>query len=198
VRTRDQVAGSIDAVVIGASAGGVEALSVVLPALRASAPPVLIVLHLPAERPSLIVELFEPRCAVAIREAEDKEQLSPGTVYFAPPGYHLLVEPGPQVALSVDAPVNYSRPSIDVLFQSAVEVYGSRLLGIILTGANDDGAAGLAAVHDAGGWTVVQRPDSADTPFMIQAALRQTRVDFVLTLEEIGDMLRTLATEDAA
>jgi two-component system chemotaxis response regulator CheB len=158
----------------------------------------LIVLHLPAERPSLIVELFEPRCAVAIREAEDKEQLSPGTAYFAPPGYHLLVEPGPQVALSVDAPVNYSRPSIDVLFQSAVEVYGSRLLGIILTGANDDGAAGLAAVHDAGGWTVVQRPDSADTPFMIQAALRQTRVDFVLTLEEIGDMLRTLATEDAA
>ena len=198
MRRLDRLPGAVDAVVIGASAGGVEALSALLPALRAASPPVLVVLHLPRERPSLLVNVFQPRCAVEVREAQDKDPIEPGVVYFAPPDYHLLVEGDGQIALSVDDLVNYSRPSVDVLFESAADVYGSRLLGMILTGASDDGAAGLASIHQAGGWTVVQRPELAHTRLMVDAALRRTPVDFVLTLEEMADMLRSLAGAGAA
>ena len=116
-------AGRVDGIVIGTSAGGVEALSILLPALpeglRAA---VFIVLHLPRERPSLLVDIFQPKCAVPVREAQDKEPVDRGTVYFAPPDYHLLVDDGPQLALSADELVHYSRPSIDVLFESAADV----------------------------------------------------------------------------
>jgi two-component system chemotaxis response regulator CheB len=184
----------IDAVVIGASAGGVEALSEILPALPASLrPALLIVLHLPRERPSLLVEIFANRCALRVREADDKEPVEPGTVYFAPPDYHMLVEKSRQIALSTDEPVHYSRPSIDVLFESAADVYADRLLGIILSGANADGAAGLHAVHRAGGTTVVQRPDSAKVPLMVVSALQRNPADFVLSLPEIAGLLKGLA-----
>jgi two-component system, chemotaxis family, protein-glutamate methylesterase/glutaminase len=194
VSAPESLHGRIEAVVIGASAGGVEALSVILPALPASlAAPVFIVLHLPRERPSLLVEIFEKRCALPIREAEDKEPAEPGTVYFAPPDYHMLLEKNRQIALSTDEPVHYSRPSIDVLFESASDAYGNRLLGIILTGANEDGAAGLHAIHRAGGVTVVQKPDSAKVPLMVVSALQRSPVDFVLPLEGIADLLAALA-----
>jgi two-component system chemotaxis response regulator CheB len=184
----------IDAVVIGASAGGVEALSEILPALPASLrPALLIVLHLPRERPSLLVEIFASRCALPVREADDKEPVEPGTVYFAPPDYHMLVEKSRQIALSTDEPVHYSRPSIDVLFESAADVYADRLLGILLTGANADGAAGLHAVHRAGGVTVVQRPDSAKVPLMVVSALQRNPADFMLSLPEIAELLKGLA-----
>ncbi len=184
----------IDAVVVGASAGGVEALGEILPTLPAGfRPAVLIVLHLPRERPSLLVEIYENRCALPVREAEDKEPIEPGTVYFAPPDYHMLVERSRQIALSTDEPVYYSRPSIDVLFESAADVYADRLLGIILTGANEDGAAGLLAVHRAGGVTVVQEPDSAKVPLMVVSALQRNPADFVLPLPGIADLLKGLA-----
>src|SRR6185503_12324955 len=141
---------------------------------------VFVVIHLPRERPSLLVEIFQPRCAVHVREAQDKEPVAAGTVYFAPPDYHLLVDEGPQLALSSDEQVNFSRPSIDVLFESAADVYGDRLLGIILTGASHDGASGLEAVHRAGGWTVVQQPENAQAPLMAQSAIKRIPVDFVL------------------
>jgi two-component system chemotaxis response regulator CheB len=190
----DVLQGRIEGIVIGASAGGIEALSVLLPALPAALrAAVFIVLHLPRERPSLLVEIFERRCALPIREAEDKEPIEPGTVYFAPPDYHLLVEKGRQIALSADEPVHYSRPSVDVLFESAADVYQERLLGIILTGANADGSAGLHAIHQAGGVTVVQRPDSAQVPLMVVSALQRVTADFVLSLEEIAGLLGTLA-----
>jgi two-component system, chemotaxis family, protein-glutamate methylesterase/glutaminase len=183
----------IDAVVMGASAGGVEALAVLLPALPASfRPALLIVQHLPRERPSLLVDIFRRRCAIPVREAEDKEPVEPGTVYFAPPDYHMLVEKSRQIALSTDEPLNYSRPSIDVLFESAADAYGERLLGIILTGANDDGAEGLNAVYRAGGLTVVQQPDSAAVPLMVVSALKRCPADFVLPLNEIAALLRRL------
>jgi len=184
----------IDGVVIGASAGGVEALEVLLPALPATLrPSVFIVLHLPRERPSLLVEIFARRCARPVREADDKEPVEPGTVYFAPPDYHMLLEKNRQIALSADEPVHFSRPSIDVLFESAAEVYGERLLGVILTGANRDGAAGLQAVHQAGGVTVVQQPNSAKVPVMVVSALRRGPVDFVLSLPKIAQLLGALA-----
>ena len=184
----------IESVVIGASAGGVEALAVLLPALPATfRPSLFIVQHLPRERPSLLVEIFARRCARPVREAEDKEPVEPGTVYFAPPDYHMLLEKNRQIALSADEPVHYSRPSIDVLFESAADVYGEHLLGIILTGANEDGAAGLHAIHQAGGVTVVQQPDSAKVPLMIVSALQRGPADYVLSLPEIAQLLGTLA-----
>ncbi len=181
----------IDAVVIGGSAGGVEALSMLLPGIPAASPAsFFVVLHLPRDRPSLLVEVFARKCAVAVREAEDKEPVAPGTVYFAPTDYHLLIDDGPQLALSADDLVHHSRPSIDVLFESAAQVYGPRLLGVILTGANEDGSAGLAAVHRAGGATVVQEPASAQAPQMVRAALEATPSSRVLSLEAIARLLQ--------
>jgi two-component system chemotaxis response regulator CheB len=194
----------VSAVVIGTSAGGVDALSTILPAIpEGSAVPVFIVLHLTRERPSLLVEIFGPKCQVPVREATDKEPVEPGVVYFAPPDYHLLIERGArrdaaQLALSVDDVVNYSRPSIDVLFESAADIYAERLLGIILTGASHDGAAGLDAVRRAGGWTVVQQPDSAYAPIMVEAALTTSPEHTVLSLTGIADVLRQLDRRSVA
>jgi len=193
VSTRGPLHAHADAIVIGTSAGGVEALSVLLPSLpvglRAA---VLVVLHLPRERPSLLVDIFTPKCRLPVREAEDKEPIEPGVVYFAPPDYHLLVDSGPRVALSADEPVNFSRPSIDVLFESAADFYGARLIGIILTGASHDGALGLEAVRRAGGVTIVQEPESAQVPTMAESALKRGPVDHVLSLEQIAGWLRAL------
>ena len=187
--------GDIDAVAIGASAGGVEVLSVLLSALPASCrASFFVVMHIPRERPSLLADLFNAKCALAVREAEDKEPVQPGTVYFAPPDYHLLLDRGPALALSSDEPVHFSRPSIDVLFDSAADIYGERLLGLILTGANQDGAEGLAAVGRAGGRTVVQEPGGAAVPFLPEAALQVGPVDFVLSLAQLRELFATWGT----
>ena len=171
----------------------IDALSVLLPALPSTLrAAVFVVIHLPRERPSLLVDVFQPKCALPVREAQDKDVVQPGTIYFAPPDYHLLIDRGPQLALSADALVNFSRPSVDVLFESAADVYGDRLLGIILTGASQDGALGLEAVRRAGGRTVVQRPDTAQVPVMVESALKRGPVDYVLPLDEIAALLRTL------
>jgi two-component system chemotaxis response regulator CheB len=186
--------GDLDAIVIGTSAGGVEALSILLPALQPDLrAAVFVVLHLPRERPSLLAEIFGPRCRLPVREGEDKQPVEPGTVYFAPPDYHLLLDEGPSLALSTDPPVHFSRPSIDVLFESAADVYGARLLGVILTGASTDGALGLEAVHRAGGMTIVQEPHTALVPVMAEAALKRGPVDLVLPLDQIAEFLRTLS-----
>ena len=187
----------IRAVAIGASAGGVQALCELLPALAAeSRAAVFVVLHLPRDRPSLLVDVFSQKCELDVREAEDKEPVTPGTVYFAPPNYHLLVDTGPQLALSADDLVHHSRPSIDVLFDSAARVYREHLLGIILSGANEDGAEGLAAVHDAGGLTVVQEPQTAQSSAMILSALERRPVDLVLDLPGIAKLLQRLCPSE--
>jgi two-component system, chemotaxis family, protein-glutamate methylesterase/glutaminase len=193
VRQPAELHAKIDAVVIGASAGGVGALSVLLPALPKECPAaVFVVIHLPRDRPSLLVDVFARKCSLTVREAQDKEPVAAGTVYFAPANYHLLLDQGPQLTLSADDLVHHSRPSIDVLFESAAEVYRERLLGIILTGANEDGAAGLAAVHDAGGITVVQEPETAQSPQMVLSALKLRSPDMVLSLERIAGLLSGL------
>jgi len=126
---------------------------------------------------------------VDVREAEDKEPLEAGTVYFAPPDYHLLVELDRRLSLSSEEPVLYSRPSIDVLFESAADAYGSGLVGVVLTGANSDGARGLRAVRDAGGVALVQRPDQAQVAAMPQAALDACPGAVPLSLDEIASFL---------
>jgi two-component system chemotaxis response regulator CheB len=183
--------GNIDAIAIGASMGGVEALGQLLPALASDASvAVFVVLHLPRDRPSLLVDIFAPLCGLAVQEAEDKAPVQPGTLYFAPPDYHLLIDKGPSLLLSVDEPVLFARPSIDVLFESAADIYGARLLGIVLTGANADGAAGLKAIHDAGGVTIVQDPQSAAAALMPEAARQGHAVDAVLSLDELSRLLQ--------
>lgn len=186
-----------DAVAIGASAGGVEALSHLLPAFTPPCAAVFVVLHQTRERPSLLCELFGPRCSLPVQEAMDKQPVQPGTIYFASPDYHLLIddEPqrGPHLALSIDEAVNYSRPAIDVLFESAADVYRGRLLGVLLTGASADGALGLAAIQRAGGATIVQDPDTAQAPYMPSSALRELSPDLVLPLSQIAAALQELA-----
>lgn len=184
-----------EAVVIGASAGAIEALSALLPTLPPDYPlPVLIVVHIPRDRGSALAELYRPRCRVEVKEAEDKEPIRPGVVYFAPPDYHLLVEPDRRLSLSSDEPVLFSRPSIDVLFESAADVYGEALLGVVLTGANSDGAHGLRQICEAGGHALVQDPAAAQAALMPQAALAACPAARVLNLEQLSEALRTAGT----
>lgn len=162
------------AVVIGASAGAIQALSEILPALPADfAVPILIVVHIPANRNNVLTPLFEQKCRMRVCEAQDKEPALGGVIYFAPPDYHLLVEAEGTLSLSGDEQVLYSRPSIDVLFESAADAYGPAVIGIILTGANRDGAKGLKAIAAAGGTALVQEPDSAYAGAMPRAALAE-------------------------
>jgi two-component system chemotaxis response regulator CheB len=154
--------------------------------------PVLIVVHVPPDRSNALVGLFASRCALAVKEAEDKEPAMPGTVYFAPSDYHLLVEQGGTLALSLDEPVNFSRPAIDVLLESAADAYGERLVGIVLTGANHDGADGLRAVAAAGGIAIVQDPESAMSATMPAAALARSPTARVETLDGITALLAGL------
>ena len=194
----ESVTRGIDAVVIGASAGGIEILSVLLSVIPADCRvSFFIVVHIPRERPSLLPELFSSRCALPVREAEDKEPVQPGTVYFAPPDYHMLIDRGPALALSGDEPVHFSRPSIDVLFDSAADIYGERLAGVILTGANQDGAEGLAAVGRAGGRTIVQEPASAAVPYLPRAALAAGPVDAVLSTEQLQTLFATWPAQES-
>jgi two-component system, chemotaxis family, protein-glutamate methylesterase/glutaminase len=181
------------AIAIGGSAGSVDALAQLLPALRADAAvAVFVVVHLPRERTSKLVEIFSRKCELALVEAEDKQPIEPGVVYFAPPDYHLLVDAGPALALSADELVHYSRPAIDVLLESAADAYAASLLAIVLSGANEDGAAGLAAVAQRGGLTCVQDPKVSSSPTMPLAALKAAPRSAVLGLGELAELLRSI------
>lgn len=178
------------AIVIGASAGGLKAFLIILPKLPANFPlPILIAQHLHQESDSLLVELLSQKVTMKVKEAEAHEVITPGTIYIAPPGYHLLVEPDYTMALSVDELVNYSRPSIDVLFESAASAYGNSLIGILLTGANEDGAKGLKAIADHKGFVIVQDPSTAEVATMPAAGIRTTKTKNILSLEMIADIL---------
>lgn len=189
----------VQAVVMGASAGAVEALLKILPVLPQNYPlPIIIVVHLPPDKDSVLAELFQPKCKLRVMEVEDKETLAPGTIYFAPPNYHVLIEQQKTLALSNEEPVFYSRPAIDVLFESAADAYGPALLGILLTGANDDGARGLQAIEAAGGRVIVQRPDQAACPTMPQAGLALCPTAIALSLSDIGHVLQEIGNEHAS
>ncbi|MCP9223637.1 chemotaxis protein CheB [Erythrobacter sp. LQ02-29] len=184
---------SLEAVVIGASAGGVQALSQVLPALPKDFPaPVLVVVHIPPRRENALVDLFAGKCRLRVKEAEDKEPLAPGTIYFAPPDYHLLVETDGTIALSSDEPVNHSRPAIDVLFESAADAFGAGLAGIVMTGANSDGAQGLRAVCAAAGLGIVQDPETAEVATMPMAARAACPGSRTMLLEDMGPVLEAM------
>jgi two-component system, chemotaxis family, protein-glutamate methylesterase/glutaminase len=184
-----------EAVVIGASAGALEALSAILPALPAAFRlPLIVVVHVPPDRRSMLAEILQKKCRIQVREAEDKEPISGATAYFAPPDYHLLIEVDKNFALSSDEPVLFSRPSIDVLFESAADAYGPALIAIVLTGANADGARGIKAVVEAGGIAIVQSPESAFAAAMPEAALELAPSARVMTLDAIAAYLLEVGT----
>ncbi len=183
-------------VVIGASAGGYDAYSYLLghlaPGFRL---PVAAVQHLAPDSGEYLVRSLNNICPLTVREADEKEPVRPGTVYFAPPNYHLLIESDHSFSLSVDPKVNFCRPSIDVLFESAADVYREALIGVLLTGANADGAKGLKAVKDNGGVTIVQEPSTAEVDAMPRAAIDLFSVDHIAALDQILRLITKL-TED--
>ena len=181
-------------VAMGASWGGLHAVETVLAALPADfGAPLVIAQHRQSDTgDNMLVRLLDARCALKVCEAEDKQRLDRGTVLVAPPDYHLLVETG-AVALSVDAPLNFSRPSIDILLRSAADAYGDRVAGVVLTGANADGALGLAQIAGRGGTAIVQDPEEAERREMPDAALWATPDARVLALAQIGPALVELA-----
>jgi two-component system chemotaxis response regulator CheB len=182
-------------VVLGGSAGGVQALLALLHPLPAGYPlPIVALLHMPEDRSSRLPEVFGYRLALPVVEARDKEPIAPATVYFAPPGYHLSIEHDRSFSLSGEDHVWFSRPSIDVLMASVADVYGAQAVGILLTGASVDGAAGLGEIKRAGGLAVVQDPAQAQVPTMPQAAIDHTPPDLVLALNDIHALLLTLGS----
>ncbi|PKH35065.1 chemotaxis protein CheB [Pseudomonas sp. 43NM1] len=181
---------TVEAIVIGASAGGVEALLNILGPLRPGfVLPIIVVLHLPEERRSHLAEVFSRRVSLPVLEAYDKTPVEAGTLYFAGPGYHLSVEHDRSFSLSLEDRVHHSRPSIDYLFESAADVYGPALAAVLLTGANRDGASGLAQVKVRGGLTVVQDPEEAQVATMPRAALALHQPDYILPIHGIGRLI---------
>ena len=181
------------AVVIGASAGGLQAISNILMELEEEFNvPILIAQHLSPHSDNYMVTHLNHLCRLNVKEAEEKEKILPGSVYIAPPNYHMLVEEDETLSLTVEAKVNYSRPSIDVLFDTAADVYRDGLIGVILSGANSDGSKGLKRIKELGGITIVQNPETAETNFMPMAAIAITKVDYILELSEISAKLLEL------
>lgn len=180
-------------VVIGASWGGLKATEILLSSLPKDFPlAIAIAQHRRRNARDLLSELLQQHSLLPVVEVEDKLAIVPGHVYLAPADYHLLVEPG-NFALSTEAPVHYSRPSIDLLFESAADAYTHRAIGVILTGANQDGAQGLAALKRRGGLAIVQEPTEAESSFMPAAAIAATQVDHILPLAKIAPCLIKLA-----
>lgn len=180
-------------VVIGTSWGGLSAVSSVTAELPSTfALPIVVVQHRSPDAPGLMAELLQLRTRLKVVEVEDKQPVLSGHVFVAPPNYHLLFDRG-VFSLTTDAPVRYSRPSIDVTFMSAADEYGRRTIGIVLTGANEDGALGLKRIADRGGYTIVQDPLTAESPIMPQAAIRMVPQARVLPLVRVPGHLVTIA-----
>lgn len=183
---------TFEIVVVGASTGGLRALQVLLAGLPEDFPlPIVMVQHRGNDSETGLCEFLSRGCALPVSEPEDKEPVLPAHVYLAPRDYHLMIE-RKCFALSTEMPVVFARPSIDVLFKSAVDEYHQRTIGVILTGANRDGARGLAEIKSRGGLTVVEEPASAICPEMPEAAIAGTKADLILPLDEIAPELYRL------
>jgi len=181
------------AVVIGVSAGGLTALSVIFSGLPRNFPlPVMVTQHLHPDDDISLAEILRPKSLLRIVDAVDKMTIYPGTIYLAPPNYHLLIERNGILALSTDRKTNFSRPSIDVMFETAAYAYSDELIGMILTGANNDGAEGIRLIKDFGGLTIAQDPETAAFPVMPGYAIATGKIDKIFTLEEIGSFLCSL------
>ena len=182
-----------EAVVIGVSAGGFKALHLLLSSLPESfSVPIIIVQHRMASPDNFMVASFDKKCRLNVKEADEKEKIMAGCVYIAPADYHLLVEKDRTFSLSIEDFVCFSRPSIDVLFDTAADAYKTHLIGIILTGANSDGSQGIRKIKASGGVTIAQDPETAEVNMMPLSAIATKSVDFILALEDISQFLEDL------
>jgi two-component system chemotaxis response regulator CheB len=187
--------GRFKAVVIGGSAGSLDVLLKLLPALQPIVSfTAIIVLHRKNSGDSTLEDLLAGRTTIPVREVEDKDSLKPGIIYVAPADYHLLIEKNLTFSLDDSEKVNYSRPSLDVTFESAADVYGDSLVGILLSGANSDGTNGLMAIKKAGGITIAQKPETAQSAFMPQQAIFNVPIDFILDIPELISFINSLNT----
>lgn len=182
-----------DAIVIGSSAGGLNALKVLFRGLdKLFNIPLIIVQHISADSENYLIQILNDIRKLQVKEADEKEQPMPGMAYLAPPNYHLLLEPDRTFTLTIDERVNYARPSIDVLFETAAEAYKEKLIGIILTGANSDGSKGLRKIKEFGGLAIVQDPETAEVESMPRAAIQATMTDHIIPLDEIAAFLNAI------
>lgn len=190
---KDKLISGCKVLIIGGSAGSLEVLMRIFPKLAPiSSFAIVIVLHRKNTEDSLLEELFALKTQIPVKEVEDKVKLKPGFIYIAPSDYHLLFEKNNLLSLDISEKINYSRPSIDVSFESAAEVYGSSLVGILLSGANSDGTQGLIAIKNAGGTVIVQNPENAGMPFMPQNAISNTTPDWILNENEVLQLISTI------
>lgn len=194
IETAKRLAGrKIEALVIGASAGGMRALLMLLGNLPVHFKlAIVVVLHMPHTRETRLAEVFQHHANMEVCIAEEKARVLPGKIYFGGPGYHLSIERDKSFSISCEEPVHYSRPSIDILMTSAADAYGPALAGILLTGANQDGAQGMAYIHQLGGLTIIQDPAEAEIAIMPQSALDLFAPDFILPLAQIERLILKL------
>ena len=179
--------------VIGGSAGSIEVILQVLPRLKKNISfPIVIVLHRKYSADSSLSDLFSTRTEIPVKEIEDKETIQPGTIYLAPADYHLLFEKNNSFSLDFSEKVSYSRPSIDVSFESASDIYREKLCCLLLSSANSDGVEGLRIVKKNGGQLIVQDPSTAESPFMPQHALDKNNIDIVLKPSEMAEFISSL------
>ena len=179
-----------EAIVIGVSSGGMNAMKVMFSLLpKEFNTPIIIVQHISSQSENLWIKLLNDKSNLYIKEADEKESIEHGKVYIAPPNYHLLIERDKTFSLTIDERVNYARPSIDVLFESAAEAYKNKLIGVILTGSNNDGTNGLKRIQECGGLAIVQNPETSESAYMPASAIAAIQPDYILSLEDIINLL---------
>lgn len=178
------------AIVIGTSSGGMNALKLLFSALPVDfSIPIIIVQHISPHSDNQWIKLLNNNSKLYLKEADEKEKIENGKVYIAPPNYHLMIERNKTFSLTIDERVNYSRPSIDVLFESAAEAYKNKLIGVILTGSNNDGTKGIKRIKEFGGLTIAQDPATAESSYMPASAIAAIQPDYILSLEDITELL---------
>lgn len=184
-----------EALIIGGSAGSLEVLLTILPDLETTLSfPIIVVLHRKSGKDSMLTDLLAARTKLCVKELREKEEILPGTLYIAPPNYHLLIENNKTFSLDASEKINFSRPSIDVAFESAAEVYGNHLVGLLLSGANSDGTFGSKKIKQNGGRVLVQNPNSATVTYMPESAIEHVAVDAVLNPDEMANYINNLST----
>lgn len=181
---------SYEAIVIGVSSGGMNAMKILFSALPLEFNiPIVIVQHISPRSDNQWIKLLNDKSKLHIKEADEKEKIEPGNIYIAPPNYHLLIERDKTFSFTIDERVNFARPSIDVLFESAAEVYTNKLIGVVLTGSNNDGTKGIKRIKECGGLAIIQDPETAESSYMPASAIAAIKPDYILSLEEITALL---------
>ena len=183
-----------EAIVIGTSSGGMNALKFLFSALPVDFNiPIIIVQHISPRSDNQWIKLLNNNSKLYLKEADEKEKIENGKVYIAPPNYHLMIERNKTFSLTIDERVNYARPSIDVLFESAAEAYKTKLIGVVLTGSNNDGTKGIKRIKECGGLTIIQDPETAESSYMPASAIASMQPDYILSLEDITELLIKIA-----